>query len=174
LSKFVQPYFTAPAPPSTQEPGEETPLLQPTATEPDSTSKSPTTNTHKSTRYDYFLWLLCLAIEVVGYTLLGSNAASNAALYVFASGLHAFAAPLDSVFLGLTLALKPSDVPSGKLFGALGVIDALALSFLSAPLWTAVFTATVDTYPPAMFLVAAGMLTLVGLLGFCVKIKGSV
>lgn len=156
FTRVVKPYFEAPPTPT-----EETPLV----------ADSPEALHRGTPRFDYCLWVLCLAIEVAGYMSLGANGRGSATVYVVASSLHAFAAPIDAALGSLMLSIAPPGVTSGKLFGAYAVLDALSLSFLSAPLWGTVFMRTIESYPAAMFLLAAALMATAGAISVLVRIR---
>lgn len=179
ITRYFKPYFIRRAARANDQistlPSEETPLLIPpdqieaVATGADTSDTGPQ---HVAPVYfDYVLLCFCLLAEVVGYTVLGSNAKGSAAIYIVTSAWLHLGAPASACAISMAVALGPGDhTSSGRLFGALGILDGLSSIFISPLLFTSVFSATLAFYPPATFLVAAAC-WLLGLLAVrCIKL----
>lgn len=152
VTRFLEPRFRQEAVESADA-TERTPLLEDTR---EATTEATTEQTKRkgSSAYDLFIVFASLSCAVIAFLILGLNAAGNQAIYVAGSALFTLAQPAGSAISALSLELAESRQP-GRLFGALGIIEALGSTFLAKVLFTTVYTLTLKTYPPTIFLVAA-------------------
>lgn len=177
---FVKPWFTAPsvAEPVTVEPATEaTPLLRETegAGAPANTSEAtdraePQGQPKRSLSLDLTVTRLCLFIEVVGFLVLGLNAGNSAVIFVVASAYLTFGSPGSAACNSLALGFLRNQRDAGALFGALAVLSAIGSALLSPMIMANLFSATVGIYAPAIFLCAAGILTVALLSSFALRI----
>jgi len=105
--------------------------------------------------FDHKLLCACLIIHLAAYTLTGTNVEGSQIIFVGALMLQSFSAPANPCASSLVVELAPKDVPAGRIFGALGVLDALGSTLLSPLLFNSIWAATIEWYPTAMYLVAA-------------------
>lgn len=138
-----------PASPSSSSPH---PSPQPKRTAP--------SNTSRSIAFDFGLARVSLAIEVVSYALvpLAMNGASYTAITMLGSLGAGFGPALQSVALGLYS--QRGGTESGRLFGALSVVESLGSSVLGPALYGFTFMHTVRTFPAAIFLVTSASILL--------------
>lgn len=159
---LLKPYFTAPAVVEPVSPASEnTPLLGSTPrTKPGRPGKAkpPAGQPKRSLALDLLVVRVCLLIEVLGFLALGLNATNSAALFVVASAGLTLGSPGSAACNSLALGFLRHEREAGTLFGALAVLSALGSALLSPMIMANVFSATVGTYAPAIFLCAAGIL----------------
>ena len=119
-----------------------------------SASELQKSDTH-SLKFDLALARGSVAIEVISYTLIPF--APSGGLFtiatMFGSFGSGFAPALQSVALSLYTAQGGKE--SGRLFGALSVVQALCSQILGPALFGTTFMYTAGTFPTAIFFVAA-------------------
>ncbi|THG94666.1 hypothetical protein EW026_g6843 [Hermanssonia centrifuga] len=113
-----------------------------------------------SLSFDLGLARASLVVEVISYTLLPF--APTAMLFTVCSMMGAFGAgfspAMQSVALGLYT--QSGGTESGKLFGAMSVVQALSSQILGPALYGMTFMATVETLPTAIFFLSSGAVTI--------------
>ncbi|EKM55220.1 uncharacterized protein PHACADRAFT_143280 [Phanerochaete carnosa HHB-10118-sp] len=136
------------------------PPATPPRTEPPPKRPTPTNDASRSTAFDVGLARVSLAIDVVSYALV--PLASTGPQYTAATALGAFGAgfgpALQSVALGLYTRRNGGSgagAESGRLFGALSVVQSLCSDVLGPALHGFTFVHTVRTFPTAIFCVAS-------------------
>ncbi|KAI0341888.1 MFS general substrate transporter [Trametopsis cervina] len=127
-------------------------------TDPETLASKSTT--HHALAFDLSLAKVSIAIEVVSYTLLCfANSAVPYTLFTMVDALGAgFEPAVSSVALGLYI--QRGGTESGKLFGALSVVQSLCTFILGPIVFGTTFVKTVAIFPKAIFLLAAGAVTL--------------
>ena len=115
----------------------------------------PNTRTVRSAHLDLITARLSLAVDCVGYILLSLNL--PAGHFTVVSAFLALGAAGSAAMNSLTLSLLPNKSESGRLFGALAVVNALGAALISPILFGNLFAATVGTYAAAVFILAAGI-----------------
>lgn len=148
--------------PAIKLPVEQDEPLQPVSESPTSsprTESSPKrpaqTNTTHSIAFDFGLARVSLAIEVISYALVPF--ASTGLRYTVITMLGAFGSgfgpAMQSVALGLYTLRGGTE--SGRLFGALSVVQSLCSQVLGPALYGFTFMSTVRTFPAAIFFVTS-------------------
>ncbi|KAK0459815.1 uncharacterized protein EV420DRAFT_1641998 [Desarmillaria tabescens] len=106
-----------------------------------------------SSRFDLGLARVSLFIDIVSYALLGSTA--SPLIFTLSSMLGSmgtgFSPAIQSV--ALELYTQRGGTESGRLFGALSVIQALSSQIIGPSLYAFVYIKTVATFPRTMFFV---------------------
>ncbi|TFK36324.1 major facilitator superfamily domain-containing protein [Crucibulum laeve] len=146
-------------------PTETEPLLSRTTSHDEAaTSSSPSTlKTSKkeihSPAFDLGLARASLAVEIIAYTFMGL-ATTPLSFTVFGM-LGSFGTGFSPAVQSVTLALyaRRGGTESGRLFGALSVIQALCSQILGPSLYGLVYARTVATFPRAIFFVSVGTIT---------------
>ncbi|EKM55184.1 uncharacterized protein PHACADRAFT_255634 [Phanerochaete carnosa HHB-10118-sp] len=134
------------------------PASQPSTSSPrtESLPKQTTpTNTSRSIALDFGLARVSLVIEVISYALVpfASNGLRYTAVTVLGSFGAGFGPALQSVALGLYTLRGGTE--SGRLFGAMSVVQSLCSQVLGPALYGFTFMSTVRTFPAAIFLVTS-------------------
>ncbi|KAF9469433.1 major facilitator superfamily domain-containing protein [Collybia nuda] len=171
----------ASSPQSSFTPSETQPLLSPSSPSA-STSKrtaQPPVHVQKHTAtFDLRLAQASLLIEFIAYVLMGLSTTSGsftAASLLGATGAG-FNPAVQTVALGMFLGMTGAGTgegsgESGRLFGALSVVQALCSQILGPAGYGLVYMKTAGTFPRAIFLVSGGTVGLaLGLLAF-VKLR---
>ncbi|GLB34576.1 putative major facilitator superfamily protein [Lyophyllum shimeji] len=139
--------------------GEEQPLLPPTRKDAAATASrgfaTPLSKEHHSLPFDLGLARASLFIDVVSYTLLAM--APTALFFTVASMLGAMGAGLNPAIQSVALAMyrQRGGTESGRLFGALSVVQALSSQILGPAMYGLVYMKTVATFPRAIFIMSA-------------------
>lgn len=175
LARYVKPYFLkGENGPAADEAGQELPLEPATERTPllsqrtadtafdndccasDGLVAAPTIrHSAGNLAFDRALLSACFIIEVISYASIGANARANTTVFIVSTVFHSLAAPASPCASALALQVADKHLDAGRLFGALGIIDALSSTLLSPLLYTVVFSTTIAWYPPAIFIVAA-------------------
>ncbi|KAF5369159.1 hypothetical protein D9615_009966 [Tricholomella constricta] len=134
----------------------EGPLLSSTtsaSSEPNSTPKTVTKELH-SPAFDLRLAHASLFIEVISYTFLAI--APTALFFTVFSMLASMGAGLNPALQSVALAMyrRRGGTESGRLFGALSVIQALSSQILGPALYGLVYMKTVATFPRGIFILS--------------------
>jgi hypothetical protein len=108
-----------------------------------------------TSRLDLITARSSLIIEAIGLFLLSLNFPAFA--FVLISIMLTLGTGTSPALNSLALALLPDKSSTGRLFGALSVLHALGSSLLSPILFGELFAATVGTYAPTVFGVAASL-----------------
>ncbi|KAJ7172296.1 major facilitator superfamily domain-containing protein [Mycena filopes] len=116
-----------------------------------STSKEP-----HSASFDLWLARISLGIEVIAYTAMpfANTGLAFTGLTIMSSFGSGFSPAVQSFALELYTRKVGATVESGKLFGALSVIQALAGQILGPSVYGLIFVKTVATFPEAIFFVS--------------------
>lgn len=142
---------------SSNEPNEQTPLVTPPGDEPESADGATVAETRAKTRIDLGFLGTSLAVEMLGYVAMGTNAAGSVWQYAVGKAVSMAGIPGSMVIEPLLLELGPKGQATGRLFGANAVLTALGGTFCNSILFNSVLSATIGSYAPAMFLVAASL-----------------
>lgn len=118
----------------------------------------PTNIDTASSRLDLLTARISFLLESIGLVLLALNV--SALMFVLITVFMTLGAGSPPALNSLALNLIPSKRESGRLFGALSVLHALGSTLLSPLLFGGVFSATVGTYAPTVFAMAAGFMVL--------------
>ncbi|KAK8853429.1 hypothetical protein IAR55_004135 [Kwoniella newhampshirensis] len=124
----------------------------------------------RSAHLDLFTIRVCLVLEFLPYVLLALGPSAEG--FVVLSLLLTVASPIGPAANSLALALIPDASQSGRLFGALAVIQAMGTAMVSPVLFGTLFAATVGIYAPAIFAMASVMVLLSLLCYSCVRLDG--
>ncbi|KII88321.1 hypothetical protein PLICRDRAFT_41492 [Plicaturopsis crispa FD-325 SS-3] len=118
--------------------------------------KSPTAPQPHSSAFDLSLALASLAVDVVTYTLMGlANSSLPFTVATMLSSLGAgFGPAAQSVALDLYVHREGGSRETGKLFGALSVVNALSAQIVGPALFGLTYVKTVATMPKAVFFVS--------------------
>lgn len=122
---------------------------------PDSTDKP---KPKRSAALDLLVLRAAIAVETVGYTLLGLNAHASVAVFIASSAVVTLGSPTQAACSSLALSFIPHSREAGRLFGGLAVLQALASALISPILFSNLFAVSVGWYAPLVFLLAAGVL----------------
>ncbi|KAJ7512452.1 major facilitator superfamily domain-containing protein [Mycena galericulata] len=123
------------------------------------TSSTPKPRAHAST-FDLALARFSILVEIAVYALLPF--APTGLVFILFAMFGALASGLGPAVHGVALELYTRQlgdnavVESGKLFGALGVVEAVFGHVLGPSMYGSIYAATVGTYPRAIFFVAVG------------------
>ncbi|WVR09622.1 hypothetical protein IAU60_006694 [Kwoniella sp. DSM 27419] len=112
----------------------------------------------RSSHLDLLTLRICLLIELIPYILLATS--PSATEFVLYSILVTTGAPSNPAANSLALSLLPDASQSGRLFGALSVLQALGSSLLSPLLYGTLYAATVGKWTPAIFALTAVFLVI--------------
>lgn len=149
------PLLSAPA--GSSSPASPTSPTSPTtpATDP----AAPKAKPKRSAKLDIWVMRTCLFAEFLAYCALGLNASGSQGLFIAASMLTTLGSPGLPACNSLALSFLPHKRDAGRLFGGLAVLHAVGASLIAPIVFFSIFSATVSTYAPTVFLVAAGMIT---------------
>ncbi|KAI1794596.1 major facilitator superfamily domain-containing protein [Ganoderma leucocontextum] len=158
--------FLKPKPPSIRLPEEaDEPLASPTgaslpAEEP-SKARSPSSHRghHHDANFDLSIAKASLSVEVVVYTLMAFSTSGLAFAIIAAMGAFGmgFGPAIQSV--ALTLYNRRGGKDSGKLFGAMSVVQSLSSGVLGPFVYGLTYMKTVGTFPKAIFVLGGGAVT---------------
>lgn len=113
-----------------------------------------------SSRFDLGLARVSLFIDIISYALIGST--TSPLVFTLSSMLGSmgtgFSPAIQSV--ALELYMQRGGTESGRLFGALSVIQALSSQIIGPSLYAFVYIKTVATFPRTMFFVGAASVCL--------------
>jgi MFS family permease len=110
-----------------------------------------------------------MTLEIIPYIGLAMN--PNETLFIIFSTLATFGSASSPTANSLALSLLPTSSEAGRLFGGLAVLHALGSTIISPLLYGTVFAATVGTYAPTIFIIAAGMLAMAWILFAMVRLE---
>ncbi|WVF67324.1 hypothetical protein IAT40_002075 [Kwoniella sp. CBS 6097] len=119
----------------------------------DSTSTSTTAPPQRSSHLDLITARIAVLLEIVPYVLM--SFALPPSQFILCSVFTTLGAPATPAINSLALSLLPDASQSGKLFGALSVLQAMGSSLLSPLLFGTLFATTVGTWPQAIFALTA-------------------
>ncbi|KAJ3502515.1 hypothetical protein NLJ89_g8854 [Agrocybe chaxingu] len=137
-------------------PEESSPLLSSSPSEPSSSTTTPRPTIKKeihSPSFDLALARISLLVEIISYTLmaLSPSALAFTVFGIFGSLGTGFSPAVQSVTLALYA--RRGGTESGRLFGAMSVVQALCSQILGPPMYSFVYMKTVATYPRTIFFV---------------------
>ncbi|GJJ12593.1 hypothetical protein Clacol_006836 [Clathrus columnatus] len=152
--------FKPKPPPPIQLPGEESLLAEQEEilidSAPSLRSPSRSRATHHTASFDYKLTFFAIFMEVITY--LSMSLSRTPLQYTVASMMGGmaggFTPAIKSVAMSLYEQGPHGGAEVGRLFGALGIVEALSGSALAPIIMGAVFVKTVGTFPQAIYLVA--------------------
>ncbi|KAF4615419.1 hypothetical protein D9613_002574 [Agrocybe pediades] len=136
---------------------ESTPLLADDPQSPSgSSSQAPKTITKEihSPLFDLRLAMVSLLVEIIGYTFMGL--APTGFLFTVFGAVSSFGTGFSPAVQSVTLALyaRRGGTETGRLFGALSVIQALCSQIIGPSLYGFIYMKTVATYSRAIFFVS--------------------
>lgn len=124
--------------------------------------KATSTHSHRSALLDLYTVRISIMLEIIPYALLALN--PTATQFIILSTLVTFGSATGPTANSLALSLLPSSREAGRLFGALGVLQALGATIISPLMFGTLFASTVGWYAPTIFILATvlmiGSLTL--------------
>lgn len=194
---LIKPYFTEPAvvEPQSSDPDaspwsttrsasprapltETSPLLEPgeegarrSASPSPSSSPSPAPpKAKRSAVLDLYVIRCCIIIEGSCWIALGLNIHHSPIIFLVGSCIMTLAAPAPPASNSLMLAMAPNKREVGRLFGAMGVLHALGNAIFAPLVFGGLYSATVDTYPPAIFLLSAGMMLVMQVISWFIRV----
>jgi MFS family permease len=138
----VKPYFYEPVPPTSDTPYADTP--------------APKVKQKRPVILDLWTIRVSMTLEIIPYIGLALN--PNETWFIILSTLVTCGSASQPTANSLALSLLPSSSEAGRLFGGLAVLHALGSTIISPILYGTVFAATVGTYAPTIFIIAACML----------------
>ncbi|KIJ41294.1 hypothetical protein M422DRAFT_780429 [Sphaerobolus stellatus SS14] len=128
---------------------------------PPQPSRSPSKSraARKLVKFDFFLALFSLLVELVSYgaMLLSTSPVQWTVATVIGAFASGYGPAMKSVALALYERGPYEGAETGKLFGALGVIDAAAAHVISPALFGFIYIVTVERFPKGIFIVGAGL-----------------
>jgi MFS family permease len=151
----VKPYFYEPLPPTSDVPYTDTP--------------APKVKQKRPIILDLWTIRVSMTLEIIPYIGLAMN--PNETLFIIFSTLATFGSASSPTANSLALSLLPTSSEAGRLFGGLAVLHALGSTIISPLLYGTVFAATVGTYAPTIFIIAAGMLAMAWVLFAMVRLE---
>ncbi|KXN92843.1 hypothetical protein AN958_06822, partial [Leucoagaricus sp. SymC.cos] len=165
--KFLKPKPIIVEIPQTSSESESTPLLS-SDTPRDTLTKKKEIH---SPAFDLGVARLSLLVEITAYTFMGL--VPTALTFTFFGMMGAMGIGFSPAAQSVTLALylQRGNKESGKLFGALSVLQALGSQILGPSLYGYVYVQTVATFPRAIFFVSVGTYTASSLLLACVRLR---
>ncbi|KAL1413843.1 hypothetical protein Q8F55_001627 [Vanrija albida] len=135
---------------------EETPLLlPPDAADDDASPEHDMTETRAKARADLGFLGTSLLVEMLGYLTMGVNAGGSVWQYAIGKAGAIAGSQGTLVIEPLLLELGPKEQAAGRLFGASAVVSTIGGTFFNSLLFNSVLWATIGSYAPALFLVAA-------------------
>jgi hypothetical protein len=174
--RYAKPHFSAnPSQTPLADPlerGEADPLIHQETLLDQATStntKLPSATAHRPALLDLYTVRASLMIELIPYCLLALN--PSATQFVILSTLVTFGSATGPAANSLALSLIPSSREAGRLFGALGVIQALGSTIISPLMFGTLFASTVGWYAPTIFVLAVGLLIVALILFFCMRVE---
>nr|XP_019043904.1 hypothetical protein I302_07179 [Kwoniella bestiolae CBS 10118]OCF22834.1 hypothetical protein I302_07179 [Kwoniella bestiolae CBS 10118] len=123
-----------------------------------SSTSASTPKPQRSAHLDLLTVRIALILESIPYLLLALSPSPMG--FVLLSILLTLGGPSNPAANSLALSLLSDPSQSGRLFGALSVLHALGANLISPLMFGTVYAATVGTYAPTIFAIAAGSLIL--------------
>ncbi|CAA7270975.1 unnamed protein product [Cyclocybe aegerita] len=156
-------------------PEESSPLLSSSPGPSSSTTTLPRPTIKKeihSPAFDLALARISLLIEIISYTLmaLSPSALAFTVFGILGSLGTGFSPAVQSVTLALYA--RRGGTESGRLFGAMSVVQALCSQILGPPMYSFVYMKTVATFPRTIFFVTVATLCISFLLYAFVRVPG--
>lgn len=142
ILRVAKPYFYEPVPPTSDIPYADTPALK--------------VKQKRPVALDLWTIRVSMTLELIPYIGLALN--PNETWFIIFSTLVTCGSASQPTANSLALSLLPSSSEAGRLFGGLAVLHALGSTIISPLLYGTVFAATVGTYAPTIFIIAACML----------------
>ncbi|ORY31622.1 hypothetical protein BCR39DRAFT_525949 [Naematelia encephala] len=112
----------------------------------------------RSAQLDLYVARISLLFIFVAFSMMALNPSSK--VFVMLSTLSTFGAAETPSVNSLALSLLPTSRESGRLFGAVSVIQAIGGSLLGPLVFGNLFAWTVGIYAPTVFALAAGIMVL--------------
>jgi len=140
-TRYIKPHFTKRAARDIIEPTGETEGVVDSAAE------------FGASRFDLFIARSSLIVEAIGLTCLALKVPALA--FVLVTMWMTLGGGSPPALNSLALSMLPNKRESGRLFGAISVLHALGSTLISPLLFGTVFAATVGTYAPTVFILAA-------------------
>ncbi|CAK9787407.1 unnamed protein product [Cutaneotrichosporon oleaginosum] len=121
------------------------------------TSDAPKPKPKRSAKLDLWIVRVCLFLDMCGYLMMGLNGADSVALFLAGSTVASLGTPSAPVANSLALSFLPNRHDVGRLFGGMAVLHAIGTNLVAPMVFFSIFSATVATYAPTIFLVAASL-----------------
>ncbi|KAF7291959.1 MFS domain-containing protein [Mycena indigotica] len=149
------------SPPGHTDPSDERqPLLSSPPSSPDEAGSSPPHSISHASYFDLSLARFSILVHIITFALLPF--APTSILFIVFISLGSFAAGLSPAINSVALELYTHQagvdgaVESGKLYGALSVVQALFGNILGPPIYGLIYSMTVASHPRTVFFVALG------------------
>ncbi|KDQ61041.1 hypothetical protein JAAARDRAFT_32037 [Jaapia argillacea MUCL 33604] len=135
------------------------PLHSSPSRSPSPPTKPPTPTHLNSPAFDLTIARISLIVDIIAYTLM--PLAPSPTLFTLAAILGSFGAgfgpAVQSLSLELFLRREDGGGESGRLFGAISVVQVMCSQVLSPAIFGLVYMKTVATFPKAIFFMSAGV-----------------
>lgn len=92
---------------------------------------------------------------MAGYLMMGLNHRDSVGLFLVGSTVASLGTPSAPVANSLALTFLPHKHDIGRLFGGMAVLHAVGTNLVAPMVFFSIYSATVATYAPTIFLVAA-------------------
>jgi hypothetical protein len=166
ILRRVKPYFREPAfADDDAPPTERTPLLGDEPASPGASAISAVSEAasdappkpKRSAKLDLWIVRVCLFFDMSGYLMMGLNARASVGLFLLGSTVASLGTPSAPVANSLALSFLPNKHDVGRLFGGMAVLHAVGTNLVAPMVFFSIFSSTVATYAPTIFLVAASL-----------------
>ncbi|KAJ6532748.1 major facilitator superfamily domain-containing protein [Mycena vulgaris] len=157
--------------------GNLSPESEPLLSDENATPRPAPPNTHASA-FDLGLARFSMVVDIA--TFAAMPFAPTGALFILFAMLGSFGASLGPSINSVALDIysrrfgKNEPVESGKLFGALSVVQSMFGQILGLPMYGLIYAATVATFPRTIFFVALGISVVAFALLNCVRLRPEV
>jgi len=145
------------------------PLVTKFFNRPSSSSDSSTS----TLRFDLGVLRSSLAVKIIGF--IAMVVARKPALFTLASIMECFGSGIAPAMSSVALELyrRTGETETGKLFGALSVLQVIGAQAIGPALFGFLYSSTVSIFPQSIFVLSAAALGLATLVTFLVRIRGS-
>ncbi|ETS63137.1 hypothetical protein PaG_02915 [Moesziomyces aphidis] len=120
-------------------------------------------------KFDLKLAKISVTVNTLSYVLLVFSGTPET--FFLSTAITALGGGGGAAMSSLALALLKSPADAGKLFGAWSITSAISGTVVGPILFAEVFRRTTKTFPPAIFIVGAGMYLVAFFLLCCVKVR---
>ena len=143
ILRLVKPYFYPPLPES----------LEPAIPTDDPSTPAVKAKRKRPIILDLWTIRVSMTLELIPYIGLALNPSQTG--FIILSTLVTFGSASSPTANSLALSLLPNQSEAGRLFGGLAVLHAMGATIISPLLYGTAFAATVGTYAPTIFVLAA-------------------
>lgn len=159
ILRQVKPYFYPPLPES----------LEPAIPTDDPATPAVKAKRKRPIILDLWTIRVSMTLELIPYIGLAFNPSQTG--FIILSTLVTFGSASSPTANSLALSLLPNQSEAGRLFGGLAVLHALGATIVSPLMYGTAFAATVGTYAPTIFVLAAINLFLAWILFALVRLE---